>query len=89
VEQTPKCTPIPLKRTQIKSPSKDKDLEPTLNILSSKETLLAQQEMRASLSQHLHKWLSSKTIPVNNIPNIETLPKFNSGANMTIGKSSH
>jgi hypothetical protein len=38
---TLKGTPNPLKRTQTKSPSKDRDSKPTLDILSLKETPLA------------------------------------------------
>jgi hypothetical protein len=43
---------------------------------------MVQQEMGVSLLQHLHEQLSFKTILINIIPDVETPPKLNSGADM-------
>lgn len=48
-----------------------------------------QQKMKASLLQHLHDRLSSKTILVNILPNVETPLKFNSNANTVTESLSH
>jgi hypothetical protein len=45
--------------------------------------------MGTSLLQHLHKWFSFETIPVNNIPNVETPLEFNSSVSMTTESPSH
>ncbi len=39
-KQTSKATPSPWKRTQTRSPSSDKDLKATPNIISLNETIL-------------------------------------------------
>jgi hypothetical protein len=59
IDRTPKPTPSLWKRTQTRTHFRNRNLKPTVDILSSKETLLAQQKTKASLSQHLHDRLSS------------------------------
>jgi hypothetical protein len=55
----------------------------------SKGDPLTQQKTKASLLQHLHDNLSSGTISVNTLLNVETPLKFNFSANIVIGSLSH